>query len=46
MKEFLNPYNRMWEYMYHLAHYMFAARCRSENMNHFTKFLDIVVTVD
>ena len=39
VKAFLNPYNRKGEYILHLAQYMFAARCRNENVDQFTKFL-------
>jgi hypothetical protein len=46
VKAFLNPYNRMGEYMYHVAHHMFSVRCRYENMDQFTKFLGIVATMD
>jgi len=46
VKAFLNPYNRMEDYIYHLAHYMFAAGCRSENVDQFTKFIDIVASMD
>jgi transposase-like protein len=42
----LNPYNRSGEYILHLAQYMFAARCRSENVDQFTKFLHIVANTD
>jgi hypothetical protein len=46
VKEFLNPYNRMGDYNYHLAHYMFAAGCRSDNMDHFTNLIGFVATID
>jgi transposase-like protein len=46
MKAHLNPYNRKVDYIYDLAHYMFAARCRAENMDQFTKFLHIAATTD
>jgi hypothetical protein len=46
VKACLNPYNRTGDYIYHLAHYMFAARCRYENMDHFTKFIDLVANKD
>jgi len=32
--------------IYHLAHYMFAAGCRSQNADHFTKFIGIVASMD
>jgi hypothetical protein len=44
MMAFLNAYNRMGDYIYHLARYMFAAGCRSDNVDHFTKFIGIVAT--
>jgi hypothetical protein len=43
VKEFLNPYNRMGDYISHLAHYMFAAGCRSDNAD---KFIGIVASMD
>jgi hypothetical protein len=46
MKAFLIPYNRMEDYIYHLARYMFAAGCRSDNVDQFTKFLCIFATMD
>ena len=46
VKAFLNPYNRKREYIFHLAQYMFAAQCRSENVDQFTKFLHIVANTD
>ena len=39
MMTFLSPYNRMGYYIYQLAHYMFAAGCRSDNVHHFTSSL-------
>jgi hypothetical protein len=30
VKDFLRPYNRRQDYEYHLAHYMFAARCKAQ----------------
>ena len=44
VKAFLTKYNRKGEYTIYLARYMFTARCRSENMYHFEKFLDILAT--
>jgi hypothetical protein len=38
-KTFPNPYRQKGKYIYHLAHYMLAARCRSENVDKFTEFL-------
>ena len=46
VKAFLNPYNRMGDYIYHLAHYMLAAECRSNNVDQFTKFIGIVASID
>lgn len=46
MKAFLNRYNRMRDYIYRLVHYMFAAVCLSDNLDHFTKFIGIVATTD
>jgi len=46
VKAFLNPYNLMGHNIYHLAHYMFAAGCRSQNADHFTKFIGIVASMD
>jgi hypothetical protein len=42
VKAFLNPYNRI----FHLAHYMFAAGCRSENVDQFTRIIGIVASMD
>jgi hypothetical protein len=36
----------MGDYMFPLAHYMFAARCRIDNVDRFTKFIGIVATMD
>ena len=46
MKAFLGPYNRKGDYIHHLAHYMFAARCRAEKVDQFTKFLYLIATID
>ena len=46
IKAFLNPYNRVDDYIYHLVHYMFAAECRSENEDQFAKFIGIVASMD
>ena len=43
---FLKPYNRKGDYIHHLAHYMFSARCRAEKVDEFTKFLLLVATVN
>jgi hypothetical protein len=42
VKAFLNRYNRMGDYFYHLAHYMFAAKCRSEDVDQFAMFIGTV----
>jgi hypothetical protein len=41
----MDPYNCMGDYNYHLAHYMLAAGCRSDNVGHFTKSTGIVATM-
>jgi hypothetical protein len=46
VKAFLGPYNRNGDYIHHLAHYMFAARCRAEKADQFTKFLHLIATTD
>ena len=46
VKAYLSPYNRQVDYIYHLAHYMFAAKCRAEKVEPFTKFLHLVATTD
>jgi hypothetical protein len=46
VKASLNLYNHTGDYMYHLAHYMFPAKCRIENIVQFTKYIGIVVTMD
>ena len=43
---YLRPYNRKGDYIYNLAHYMFAARCWAEEVHQFTKFLHLVATTD
>ena len=42
---FLNSYNRIRDYIYYLAHYMFATWCRSDNVDQFTKSNGIVATM-
>jgi hypothetical protein len=39
LKASLHPYNRLSEYIYVMADYMFAARCRAENVDAFTLFI-------
>jgi hypothetical protein len=46
VKAFPNPYNRMGNYTHHIAHYTFAAGCRTDNVDQFTKFIGIVATTD
>jgi len=46
MKAFLSPYNRKADYIHHLVHYMFAARCKAEKMDQFTRLLHLVATID
>ena len=42
----LNTYNRKVDYIHHVPHYMFSARCRAEKVDEFTKFLLLVATVN
>jgi hypothetical protein len=46
LKASLNPYNRLSDYIYETAHYMFAARCRTETVDAFTLFLRLVASTD
>jgi transposase-like protein len=46
LRVFLGPYNKAKDYRYHLAHYMFAARCRAEVVPPFLQFLHIVASTD
>ena len=46
VKAFLSPYNRKEDYIHHLAHYMFSARCRAEKLDQFIEFLYLVATID
>jgi hypothetical protein len=51
VKAFLRPYNRQEGYVYHLTHYMFAARCKAQGIPQFlaiaasTDWLSCVTTV-
>jgi len=45
VKAFLNPYNRVGGYICHLSHYMFAAGCRPDNTDLFTKVIGFVATM-
>jgi transposase-like protein len=40
VKAYLKSYKRP-DFIYHFAHYMFAARCKAERVNQFTKFLHL-----
>ena len=42
VKVFLGPYNRREDYHYHLAHCMFAARCKAQGISPFLQFLHLV----
>ena len=46
VKAFLRPYNRQEDYEFHLAHYMFAARCKAQAISPFSQFLAIVADID
>jgi transposase-like protein len=46
VKVFLGPYNRGEDYEYHLAHYMFAARCKAQGVSPFLQFLPLVTNTD
>jgi len=46
VKAFLRPYNRQEDYEYHLAHYMFAARCKAQGISPFCQFLAIVADIE
>jgi len=46
LKVFLGPYNRAKDYRYHLADYMFAARCKAQGIPPFLQFLHIVASTD
>jgi hypothetical protein len=39
VKAYLKVYKRPDDYIYHFAHNIFAARCKAEGVNQFTKFL-------
>jgi hypothetical protein len=45
IKAFLNLCYRMWDYICHLAHFVFAAGCLSENVYQFTKFIGDVASM-
>jgi len=46
VKAFLSPYNRMGDYIYHVAYYMLVAGFRSNNVDQFIKFIGTVATID
>ena len=46
VKVFLGQYNRGEDYVYHLAHYLFAARCKAQGIPHFLLFLYFVANTD
>jgi hypothetical protein len=46
VKAFLGKYNRGDDYEYHLAHYMFAARCKEQGVSPFVGFLHFVANID
>jgi transposase-like protein len=45
-KVFLGPYNRRDDYHYHLAHFMFVAKCKEQGISPFLKFLHIVANTN
>ena len=46
VKAFLRPYNRQEDYEYHLANYIFAARCNALGVSQFTRFHAIAASTD
>jgi transposase-like protein len=46
VKVFLGHYNKCEDYQYHLAHFMFAARCKAQGVPTLTQFLDLVANTD
>jgi len=46
VKAFLKSYKRPDDYIYHFALYMFAARCKDEGVDQFTKFLHVVANTE
>jgi hypothetical protein len=46
LKVYVDPYCRKRGYVYQLAQYMFAARCKADNVDPFTMFLHIVAGID
>ena len=46
VKVFFGQYNRGEDYDFHLAHYMFAARCKAEGVPYFLQFLHLVANTN
>jgi len=46
VKVFLGIYNRGEDYEYHLAHYMFVARCKARGVSPYIEFLHLVANTD
>jgi hypothetical protein len=46
VKVFLGQYNRGEDYEFHLAHYMFAARCKAQGVPPFLQFLHLFANTD
>jgi len=46
VKVFLGQYNRGEDYEYHLAHYLFAAKCRIRGVPPYLQFLNLVANID
>jgi len=46
VKAFLGQYNRGEDYEFHLAHYMFAARCKAKRIPPYLQFLHLVANID
>jgi hypothetical protein len=42
----LKDYKRPDDYIHHFAHYLFAAKCKGEGVEQFTKFLHLAATSD
>jgi transposase-like protein len=46
VKAKLRDYKKAEDYIYHFAHYLFAAKCKAEEVDQFTTFLHIAATTD
>ena len=46
VKTFLGQYNRGEDYEYHLAHYLFAARCKARGVSPYIQFIHLVANID